>query len=89
MGIVVYSLLWVMQDLYHQPYDERLVKSCTDGHFQSVLGDRCQNPQSRASDYSFAGFWLGLSGSELKLQAWSKVRGSLLQVLCLGGRGFV
>ena len=20
MGIVVYSLLWVMQDLYHQPY---------------------------------------------------------------------
>ena len=21
MGIMVYSLLWVMQDLYHQPYD--------------------------------------------------------------------
>ena len=20
MGIMVYSLLWVMQDLYHQPY---------------------------------------------------------------------
>ena len=20
MGILVYSLLWVMQDLYHQPY---------------------------------------------------------------------
>ena len=24
MGIVVYSLLWVMQDLYHQPYFESL-----------------------------------------------------------------
>ena len=24
MGIVVYSLLWVMQDLYHQPYQELL-----------------------------------------------------------------
>ena len=23
MGITVYSLLWVMQDLYHQPYDFR------------------------------------------------------------------
>ena len=22
MGIMVYSLLWVMQDLYHQPYWE-------------------------------------------------------------------
>ena len=21
MGIIVYSLSWVMQDLYHQPYD--------------------------------------------------------------------
>ena len=23
MGIMVYSLLWVMQDVYHQPYDEQ------------------------------------------------------------------
>ena len=22
MGILVYSLLWVMQDLYHQPHDD-------------------------------------------------------------------
>ena len=29
MGIMVYSLSWVMQDLYHQPYLEimRLAKS--------------------------------------------------------------
>ena len=25
MGIMVYSLLWVMQDLYHQPYENSLV----------------------------------------------------------------
>ena len=24
MGVMVYSLLWVMQDLYHQPYHQRL-----------------------------------------------------------------
>ena len=29
MGIMVYSLLWVMQDLYHQPYvGERLYEGC-------------------------------------------------------------
>ena len=22
MGIMVYSLIWVMQDLYHHPYEE-------------------------------------------------------------------
>ena len=28
MGIMVYSLLWVMQDLYHQPYrpEEHVLK---------------------------------------------------------------
>ena len=24
MGVMAYSLLWVMQDSYHQPYDEDL-----------------------------------------------------------------
>ena len=25
MGIIVFSLLWAMQDLYHQPYQLRIV----------------------------------------------------------------
>ena len=29
MGIMVYSFLWVMQDLHHQPYDFRLVAGLT------------------------------------------------------------
>ena len=26
MGITVYSLLWVMQDLYHQPYQMSVIR---------------------------------------------------------------
>ena len=32
MGIRVYSLLWVMQDLYHQPYEP-----CFDGVVLGLL----------------------------------------------------
>ena len=32
MGIMVYSLLWVMQDLYHQPLEQPHVLLQTPGH---------------------------------------------------------
>ena len=31
MGFMVYSLLWVMQDLYHQPYEYYYCTSCLGG----------------------------------------------------------
>ena len=34
MGVMAYSLLvlWVMQDLYHQPYPSKARTACTAGH---------------------------------------------------------
>ena len=37
MGIMVYSLLWVMQDFVHQPYNRGLKNSNRlDGYFRSI-----------------------------------------------------
>ena len=41
MGIMVYSLLWVMQDLYHQSY----VFDCYDDHRGKFVAIK-QSPQS-------------------------------------------
>ena len=32
MRIMAYSLFWVMQDLYHQPYPSKARTACTAGH---------------------------------------------------------
>ena len=47
MGIMVYSLTWVMQDLYHQPYPPRQTsyRSCQN---QASLG-RPQAPRTTST----------------------------------------
>ena len=42
MGIVVYSLLWVMQDLYHQP--QWLLKSESSSMVWQLLDQGRRNP---------------------------------------------
>ena len=37
MGITVYSLLWVMQDFYYQPYELKLLRECQRGHSSQHL----------------------------------------------------
>ena len=58
MGIVVYSVLWVMEDLYHQPYLSR--------HLGNLQG--CLNFTAGVNHETccFKGFLVqGLSGSSL------------------------
>ena len=43
MGIVVYSLLWVMQDVYHQPY--HLQNQASRTTLLSLMG--AQNPKPK------------------------------------------
>ena len=60
MGIMVYSLLWVMQDLYHQPYhlffDPRPI--CGPG----VLHRRRKQPTLKVSEYLCRFIGLGFRG---------------------------
>ena len=84
MGTMVYSLLWVMQDLYHQSMMRGWSRAAQTGTSNPcwATGARTRNRERVLTASQVSGY--GLSGSELKLQAWSKVRGSLLRVLRLG-----
>ena len=45
MGIMVYCSLWVMQDLYHQPYDVLITDVLEDvGFFEGLLKEIMGSP---------------------------------------------
>ena len=57
MGIMEYSLLWVVQDVYHQPYDLILIRIRPP-----MVGSRVQGPGSRAQGLGSGGLGCRLQG---------------------------
>ena len=77
MGIMVYSSLWVMQDLYRQPY---FLAS------ESVFG-RVGLLRLEILSFGFGDFWLRGCGFRVGLQGLEENRGSsYLKSRCLGYR---
>ena len=65
MEIMVYSLLWVMQDLYHQPYGPRVgsfpAKLCMSEPWHRSTAKRASfRPATSSADFGL--FCLVLSG---------------------------
>ena len=61
MGIMVYSLLWVMQDLYHQPYHSiTLIPSLLNTAVQATKADLMAQLKAAREEATLVGL-LGVS----------------------------
>ena len=49
MGIMVYSLLWVMQNLYHQPYGTKKATHPNNENLQRLFGATWEFPKTRGT----------------------------------------
>ena len=66
MGIMAYSLLWVMQDLYHQPY---LTQPCT---LKRSSWPQCSNPVS-LEDLKDEDAWLRVEAFSFRAEGFRVV----------------